>query len=88
MDKMYGGNMNAHKAMAGAGSSGSFGVDKLPSSTDKVKNPHGSIGENGAMADSERGIGAPVARGKGQYPAQAHPDHGPHHDTFNRGGKA
>lgn len=38
------------------------------------------------LADHERGIGKHVGRGKGQMPAQRHPDHGPHmHDGFGVG---
>lgn len=76
--------MNAHKAMAGAGSSGSFGVGKLPQRS--VQHPDVGM-SHAAMDDGSRGAG-PGLMSKGMA-VQAAPNHGPAgSDHFNRYGKA
>lgn len=88
---MYGGKkvessaMNAHKAMAGAGSSGSFGVGAFPSRD--AKHPDASMSHE-AMPDSARGAPPAMGGSKGAHGRQAAPDHGPMgNDHFMRGGK-
>lgn len=75
--------MNQHKAMAGAGMKGSFGVTEYPGRVAK----HPDIGmSHEAMADSAR---SPASPGKG-FPMMGAPDHGMgkgHPDHFDRGGK-
>lgn len=73
-------SMNAHKNMAGAGMSGSFGVDKMPGRT--MMHPDLKM-THAPMADSERM--PPAGRMQGS------PDHGVgkgHPDHFLRAGKA
>ncbi len=76
---MHGIRQQHENAMTGRvrGEAGNFGVESL-----EMANGGGpSMGpsKGGALADSERGVGEPVRRGKGMLPAQAHPDHGRHH---------
>lgn len=91
---MYGGktissdSMNAHKAMAGAGDKGNFGVGKLP----QRDAPSADLGmKHTAMDDSARGAPAPIkstVNGHGGL-SQAAPDHGSMgKDHFMRDGKA
>ena len=72
--------MNSHKMMAGAGSTGYFGVGAYPGRTDK----HHDVGVmQGEMPDSARSC--PVGSNQGS------PDHGigkGHADHFTRAGSA
>lgn len=97
------GNMDGvrqHKEMArGRGVDGqreNFGVQPLHEAQGSVGTMRGeghpradqSFHATGRiLGDDERGIGRMVPRGKGQMPAQRHPDHGPHHhrDDFGVG---
>ncbi len=59
---------------------GDFGVRSLASVNGErnIMDPHPAA-PYATLPDSERGVGAPIHRGAGRLPAQAHPDHGPHH---------
>lgn len=76
--------MNQHKAMAGAGNSGDFGVSKFPARDV----PHPDVGmKHEAMDDMGRGAKPPI-KGNGGL-MQSAPDHGgPGRDHFTRDGKA
>ena len=79
----YGGNvtstsMNAHKAMAGAGDKGNFGVKAYPGRSQ----PHPDVGMSHMPMDD--GMRSPAHKGM-----QGAPDHGPMGaDHFTRAGKA
>lgn len=73
-----GAGMSPRKAMGmGKGDSGAGGVGSM----EGVQSPKAIMGVKGGkeLGDHERGIGAPVSRGKGMHPGQAHPDHGSTH---------
>lgn len=78
-----------HKGMAMSGKvpgeAGDFGVEKFAEMNGGMKHPDREMSHE-MMGDGERGIGKHVARGRGKMPAQAHPDHGPHHHKM--GGEA
>ena len=59
---------------------GAFGVREFAgvNGDRRVMDPHPAA-PYAVLPDGERGIGAPIHRGAGHLPAQAHPDHGPHH---------
>ena len=81
---MVKGEMNAHKAMAGAGSSGSFGVDKLPGQGVQTQKHVESFAQ---LQDGQRATGPGLGGGKGGHAKQASPDHGDAgRDHFSRGG--
>lgn len=88
--------MSPRKAMAsGMTDSGAGGVPSYEEHHGGM-GPHPDhtmgTGERGAMPDHERAIGEPVHHTKGHHPAQAAPDHGPHHvngyGDHSRDGKA
>lgn len=73
--------MNQHKALAGAGSKGSFNVTPYP-----ARNvPHPDVGiSTQPLADGSRGAGAPMNhKGVMRQPAPDHGGMGPDH--FGRG---
>lgn len=75
------GEMNQHKTMAGAGSSGNFGVK----SGFGGKTTQPGVKSFEAMNDGGRGAGPNVG---GEYGKQAAPDHGHMgNDHFSRDGK-
>jgi hypothetical protein len=59
------------------GEAGDFGVESLHAANGG--GPSMGPADADLLSDSDRGIGHPVKRGRGEMPAQAHPDHGPHH---------
>lgn len=76
--------MSPRKAMASGMGPGAtnFGVASFDKGMSKATNHPDKVaktGAKGAMNDSSRGIGMPVAHTKGQHPGQASPDHGPTH---------
>lgn len=85
-----------HKEMAMgkgvSGEGGNFGVapfHQVNGGSQTMPTPKGhdtQYGPNAAMLhDHERAIGPHVERGRGNMPAQRHPDHGPHYhagDSF------
>ena len=71
--KISEGGMNQHKSMAGAGSSGNFGVGKFPA-RDAGKHPDHTMGMAVTMEDGMRGAKPPI-EGSGRR-MQAAPDHG------------
>lgn len=74
--------MSPRKEMAQAGSP-SFGVKSMGRSAGAHPDRTAGTGMKGAMADSERGVGAPVQHTRGMHPAQAAPDHGTMHAGYN-----
>ena len=79
--KVESSSMNAHKAMAGAGSSGTFGCGTFPCKP--VAHPDASM-SHAAMDDGMRG--APPAKG-GRQASPNHAEGSGMRDHFNRGGK-
>lgn len=65
-----------HKRMAGIGDGGASGVPSLSSMSMSAEHPDDGTWHE-PMGDHERS--APIHHSKGKLPAQAHPDHGPHH---------
>ena len=82
--KMNNSDMNAHKAMAGAGSSGNFGIKPLP----QRDATHPDLGmKHDAMDD---GMRSPAVKGGEGRMMQGSPDHGMGKgvkDHFDRAGK-
>lgn len=82
--------MNQHKDMAmgkaiegqGAGA-GDFGVKPSGDPMRRVQHMDdhqtGSTADSAHLADHERGARHPISTGANRHPAQAQPDHGPHH---------
>ena len=65
--------------------SSNFGVAPFSSVNGGGTHPDRDM-KHKAMKDGARGIGKPVDMGENRHPAQAHPDHGPHHaDGFGVG---
>lgn len=76
------GPMNAHKMMAGAASTGNFGIKSFGDSmSDGGKHPDqtAGTGSKGVMADGDRAAQPGISHTKGHLPAQAAPMHGPTH---------
>jgi hypothetical protein len=75
--------MSPRKAMAsGASGGGNFGVEPFHEAQGHSGDHPDHVaqtGHHGAMADHERAIGHPIHHTKHHHPAQAAPDHGPHH---------
>jgi hypothetical protein len=67
-------SVNQHKGMAGASSTGNFGVKGLPQRPVPHPDVKAGTGSKGMMDDSMRG--APPAIGKHPMAKQAAPDHG------------
>ena len=71
-----------HKHMAAGqkidGQAGNFGVEPFSSVNGGMRHPDRDM-KHEAMPDGSRAIGENVSRGRRSMPAQAHPDHGPHH---------
>jgi hypothetical protein len=61
-----------------AESGGNFGCESFGSANGGHSHPDAGM-SHATMPDSARPISGHVARGGGMMPAQAHPDHGPHH---------
>lgn len=77
------GGVSPRKAMAmGHKDSGAGGVEPYSEALGHMGH-HGDHEAHTGMAepleDHERGIGHPIHHAKGHHPAQAAPDHGPHH---------
>ncbi len=73
------GYINQHKMMAegdGLMKSSDFGVSKYPGSGPRP-DPNKGI-EGKVLSESERAVGQPMKRGKGEMGASRNPDHGPH----------
>lgn len=89
---IYGKGQSPRKTMAMDG--GSFGVGKMPSSGQGMHpDAMSGLGEKGAMADGDRGVGMPVHHSKDMHPSQAAPRHGAHMPNgpdgkWSYGGKA
>jgi len=64
---------------------GSFGVPSFPSAGQSVTHVPPSLGAEGMVADSERGIGGNVKGHGPHHGRQGAPDHGPMPDHFDRG---
>lgn len=70
--------MSPRKAMGmGMADSGASSVESMQT----VQRPKSITGAKSGkeLGDGQRGIGAPVSRGKGMHPGQANPDHGSTH---------
>lgn len=86
--------MSPRKAIAsGLIKGGNFGADQLASlSTGPHPDHTASTGAKGPMGDGERATPPGIHHTKNHHPAQAAPNHGPHHPgghgMFNRGGAA
>ncbi len=76
--KLASGMVSPRKRMGGTPTSGNFGVTNHAMAHKGMPSMNKGMGTKGHMGDGERGIGMPVARGKGMMPAQAHPSHGGH----------
>ena len=97
MAKGMGGEMgmSPRKAMAsGKSGDGNFGAEpmgKMQGGMGAHPDHTAHTGQDGAMGDGERGAGPGIHHTKGHHPAQAAPDHGPHHPggygDHARGGK-
>lgn len=71
--------MQKEMAMGGDMPSGDFGVEKLDSHCKGSHPDHGTNVHNKHLGDHERGAVHPIHHTGGHMPAQANPDHGPHH---------
>lgn len=92
-----GDGMSPRKAMgSGKGDSGgNFGVEGFGDAHSGMgmhPDAKAGTGAKGMMDDGDRAIGMPVHHTKGHHPAQAAPNHGPHHvdgyGDHHRGAKA
>jgi len=91
-----GAGMSPRKAMASGKTGGAgFDVEPFHEMNGGMAHPDHAAhtGMKGAMEDGDRGAGPGVHHTKGRMPAQAAPDHGPHHPGghgmhFNRDAKA
>lgn len=85
-DAMAGGKgMSPRKAMAmgeastGGGSFGCESFDSMQNSIGMHPDAKARTGQKGHMADGERAAGPGIHHTAGHHPAQAAPNHGPHH---------